>query len=425
MTTTIGSELNQLLIYRNILQDSIFQQLQNALTTNKDYSQMRYDLSCQLINHAEQLGLTGNILKSYLIYLVLQDKNIFSVTAEKYGDKIGASLAKAVLHDIAILRTFLASNLDALYESSIISNYSPTHSGPTGYVTLLQECFVNLENPYTANQVLSKLIEHYVQHGYGEIANYAAFRWNHETGLTGIRWYDQIRLEDIIGYEHQKAVLVSNTEAFLAHRPANNVLLAGDRGTGKSSSVKALVNRYFAKGLRLVEVSKHELQHLNDIMNTLRGRGKKFILFLDDLSFEEFEVEYKYLKSIMEGGLEAKPDNVLIYATSNRRHLIRETWRDNEEEIHTSDTVNEKISLSDRFGITLTYSSPNQDDYLKIIEGLAKRNNLPLSPAELKADAIKWEMLHSGRSGRSAQQFITHLLGNMDGDGKNQSETNN
>ncbi len=418
MTTTSCSGLNQLLIYRNILQDSVFQQLQNALTTNENYRQLRYDISYKLINHAEQLGLTGNILKSYLIYLILQDENIFSVTAEKFGDKIGTSLTQAVLHDIAILRTFLTSDLDNLYESSIINNYSPTHLGTARYVPPLQDYFVNVENPATAKQVLTKLIEHYVQHGYGDIANYAAFRWNSETGLTGISCYDPIRLEDIIGYEHQKAVLVSNTEAFLAHRPANNVLLSGDRGTGKSSSVKALVNHYFDQGLRLVEVSKHELKQLNDIMNTLRCRGKKFILFLDDLSFEEFEVEYKYLKSIMEGGLEAKPDNVLIYATSNRRHLIRETWRDNEDEIHTNDTVNEKISLSDRFGITLNYSSPNQDEYLNIIEGIAKQNNLPLSPAELKADAIKWEMLHSGRSGRTAQQFVTHLLGNIDGDRK-------
>ena len=247
------------------------------------------------------------------------------------------------------------------------------------------------------------------------MARYTVFRWDLDLGLVPVRHPDRIQMDDLIGYERQKAVLTQNTEAFVAGRPANNVLLVGSRGTGKSSSVKALLNQYADIGLRLVEITKHDLRHLSSIMQALRERGKKFILFMDDLSFEEFEIEYRHLKSMMEGGVETKPDNVLIYATSNRRHLIKETWTDrtgaNADDIHSWDTINEKISLSDRFGITLTFAPPNQDEYLRIVESMARKRNICLPSAELRAEAIKWETAHSGRSGRIAQQFIAHLEG--------------
>ena len=218
-----------------------------------------------------------------------------------------------------------------------------------------------------------------------------------------------------MGYDHQKTQLTGNTEAFVDGKPANNVLLVGARGTGKSSSVKALANEYFSKGLRLLQITKPQLKNLPEIMETLRSyASKRFIIFLDDLSFEETDPEYKYLKSAIEGGVEARPDNVLIYATSNRRHLIRETWRDRvdgQDELYRDDSVNETISLSDRFGLIIYYYAPNQAEYLEIIRHMLKKQNIELEDDQLRVEGLRWEMTHSGRSGRTAQQFVINYLG--------------
>ena len=217
-----------------------------------------------------------------------------------------------------------------------------------------------------------------------------------------------------MGYELQKNKLIENTEAFVEGRPSNNVLLFGDAGTGKSSCVKAIVNRYYDKGLRIIEVYKHQFKLLSDVLEQIKDRNYKFIIYMDDLSFEDSELEYKYLKAILEGGLGKKPDNVLIYATSNRRHLIRESFRDKEEtdeELHTRDTVQEKLSLSARFGVTIYFGSPDKNEYLHIVRELAKRAGLDIKDDELTLEAGKWELSHGGLSGRTASQFITYLKG--------------
>ena len=197
-------------------------------------------------------------------------------------------------------------------------------------------------------------------------------------------------------------------------RKANNCLLYGDAGTGKSSSIKAILNQYYDKGLRMIEVYKHQFQDLNDVIAQIKNRNYKFIIYMDDLSFEEFEIEYKYLKAVIEGGLEKKPDNVLIYATSNRRHLVRETFRDKadrDEELHTNDTVQEKLSLVARFGVTIYFGSPDKKMFQNIVKELAKQNEIEMPEEELLLEANKWELAHGGLSGRTAQQFIDHLLG--------------
>ena len=247
-------------------------------------------------------------------------------------------------------------------------------------------------------------------------AAYRAFRWDSASkNIVGIRHFETIRLSDLIGYAHQKELLTGNTTAFVDGKPANNVLLVGARGTGKSSGVKALVNEYYAKGLRLVQITKPQLKTLPDLMETLRRfMSKRFIIFLDDLSFEESEAEYKHLKSAIEGGVESRPENVLIYATSNRRHLIRETWRDRSEdhdELYRDDSTNETISLSDRFGLIIHYYAPSQAEYLEIIRSMLKRRGVELDAEQLRIEGLRWEMSHSGRNGRTAQQFVTHYLG--------------
>jgi len=401
--------MQKLLVYRNILQDDLVQKLFYPLDDSACF-----ELASQYITRAELLALEGNVLKSYLIYLILRDDNIFSRTAEKADLPLGSSLMQAVIQDIVILRNFLCSSSSIMIPSELLINYVPTAIISNADLYELTTYLLDSTGKYSPEHIAGKLINYYARHGYGEMANYKFFRWDTAEGLIGINHYDPITLEDIVGYERQKQALINNTEAFLAGKPCHNVLLVGARGTGKSSSAKAIANRYYSSGLRLVEVPKHGLKSIPTLMKSLRSFGKKFILFLDDLSFEETELEYKYLKSMLEGGVELKPDNVLIYATSNRRHLVRETWSDrsdNSDDIHRPDTVHEKLSLSDRFGLTLTYMTPSQEEYFAIVEEVAKKKNLSFDYSKLRADALQWETLHSGRSGRTAQQFIAHLLG--------------
>ena len=223
-------------------------------------------------------------------------------------------------------------------------------------------------------------------------------------------------LDDLIGYEIQKKKIVDNTEAFVEGRKANNALLFGDSGTGKSTTIKAIINEYYDRGLRMIEIYKHQFQDLSQVISLIKNRNYRFIIYMDDLSFEEFEIEYKYLKAVIEGGLEIRPDNVLIYATSNRRHLIKETWNDrndmeNNNGIHRSDTIQEKLSLVNRFGVTISYSAPSQKEYFEIVKGLAEKEHITMDEKELCAEANKWELAHGGISGRTAQQFIDYLLG--------------
>lgn len=219
-------------------------------------------------------------------------------------------------------------------------------------------------------------------------------------------------LDDLIGYEIQKKKLVDNTLAFVQGKKANNVLLFGDSGTGKSTSVKAIVNEFYGQGLRMIEIYKHQFRDLSSVIAQIKNRNYRFIIYMDDLSFEEFEVEYKFLKAVIEGGVETRPDNILIYATSNRRHLIKENWSDRDDVesdngMHRSDTMEEKLSLVNRFGVTINYSKPTQKEYFGIVIGLAKKAGLTISDEELCAEANKWELSHGGISGRTAQRSPT------------------
>lgn len=392
--------IQNLLTCRNLLSDEIFN------NTNK------FETSAKLIERAENLGLSGNILKSYLIYKLAHEANLVSETVEMNGGKIGESLYNAFKHDIEILFDILNTNSNL---EELLKNYKPTVINKTESFCELQE---KLEDLRDAEEIARVFIEHYKKYGYGDIAAYRAFKWDSENkSLTGIKHFEKIRLEDLIGYVHQKELITKNTLAFLENKPANNVLLVGARGTGKSSGVKALVNEYYSQGLRLVQITKPQLKNLPEIMETLRKfASKHFIIFLDDLSFEETENEYKYLKSSIEGGVESRPENVLIYATSNRRHLIHETWRDrsdSQDDLYRDDSVNETISLSDRFGLIINYYAPTQTEYLEIIRHMLKKKNIALDDETLRIEGLRWEMSHSGRNGRTAQQFVNFYLGQL------------
>ena len=263
-----------------------------------------------------------------------------------------------------------------------------------------------------------KLTQFYKEFGVGKLGLHKAFRVEHPDNegvqIVPITNIAHVHLDDLVGYEIAKKKLIDNTEAFVKGRRANNCLLFGDAGTGKSSSIKAILNQYYDQGLRMIEVYKHQFKDLNDVIAQIKNRNYKFIIYMDDLSFEEFEIEYKYLKAVIEGGLERKPENVLIYATSNRRHLIRETFRDKadrDEELHTNDTVQEKLSLVARFGVTIYFGSPDKKEFQEIVRVLARKGGIDIPEEELLSEANKWELAHGGLSGRTAQQFVDYLLG--------------
>jgi predicted AAA+ superfamily ATPase len=270
------------------------------------------------------------------------------------------------------------------------------------------------------NEFFDAVTAFYRDYGVGMFGLNKAFRIiEHEDGPVGfhpINNMDKVMLDDLIGYEIQKKKLVDNTKAFVEGRRANNCLLFGDSGTGKSTCIKAIVNEFYPQGLRMIEIYKHQFKNLSNVIAQIKNRNYKFIIYMDDLSFEEFEIEYKFLKAVIEGGVETKPDNILIYATSNRRHLIKETWSDRDDMesgngLHRSDTMEEKLSLVHRFGVTISFSKPSQQEYFRIVTGLARKNGITMSDEELKAGANKWELSHGGISGRTAQQYVTYLLG--------------
>ena len=363
--------------------------------------------TAQLIETAEHVGLRGNLLRSFIIYKLAHEPNLISETIERTGGTVGESLRDAFKEDLKILFDEAENFSPNLI---FLKNYKPTVENKSESFTELEN---NLENLRDVEEIIGVFIAHYKKFGCGDIADYRAFRFDEVTkNLVGIKYFETIRLDDLIGYAHQKELLTKNTNAFIERKPANNVLLVGARGTGKSSSVKALVNENYSRGLRLVQLTKPQLKFLPDVMETLRNfAGKRFIIFLDDLSFEESEAEYKYLKSSIEGGVESLPQNVLIYATSNRRHLIREN---NFDDRYNDDNLNETISLSDRFGLIVQYYPPSQNEYLEIIRHMLQKNNIELDAETLRIEGLRWEMSHSGRNGRTAQQFVKNYLGSRD-----------
>ncbi len=406
--------LQELCICRPILEDALIGEFLRFLE-NPENTSHAYAFTAGLIEKAELLGFSGNILRAYFLHALAQAENTFARTAEQPGGHVGGSLRRAFVRDMEILADVFHEPPSAMLPCDLLDDYAPTNRCTTEAAAFLHE---RMEKAPSAEDAADAFLDFYRRYGCGEISSCKAFSWNDkEHRLQGVERFEALPLADIIGCDRQKRQLTDNTEAFLEGRPANNVLLIGARGTGKSSSVKALAHEYYGRGLRLVQLAKSQLGELPRILAALRGfPSKRFILFLDDLSFEEFETEYKYLKSAIEGGIEVRPKNVLIYATSNRRHLIKESWRDRDQaqdELYRQDSVNETVSLSDRFGLIITFLAPDQEQYHAIIAHYLEKEGVRLAPEELRILAHRWELEHSGRSGRTAQQFAAHYLGQM------------
>ena len=337
------------------------------LKWDADDTEIRAECVGHLIRAAENLGLSGNLLPRYLLHVLTHQGNPVSETMERTGLPPGSSLRQAFYQDIELLYPILTKPTSTFLGERLLDNYEPTENR---YDKTEDFLLPWIEAAQTPRDYAEALLTFYARYGYGDIAAHVVFRWDDDANrIRGISHFERLQMKNLIGYQRQKEQLLQNTRAFVDGKPANHVLLVGARGTGKSSGVKALVSEYEESGLRLVQVTKEQLRKLPEIMTALRNyAGRKFILFLDDISFEDSDAEFKAVKSAIEGGVSSCPPNVCLYATSNRRHLVRETWRDREDELHRDDTVNETISLSDRFGLIIHYHTPDQDEYLAIID---------------------------------------------------------
>ena len=374
-----------------------------------------YEQIKRILEVATDYGFDKNLWHNYLTFYLITNENPFSLTCEKVGANDG-SVNEFAKNDFKVFMNLFNYDFRPIEAAlgincfSLISDYKAIVKKELMYnknvSEKVQALSLKLETAKDENEFFNYVTDFYKAYGVGMFGLNKAFR------VIG----DKVMLDDLIGYEIQKKKLVENTEAFVQGRKANNALLFGDSGTGKSTSIKAIVNEYYDQGLRMIEIYKHQFKDLSNVIASIKNRNYKFIIYMDDLSFEEFEIEYKFLKAVIEGGVETKPDNILIYATSNRRHLIKETWNDrNDMEsnngLHRSDTIEEKLSLVNRFGCQISYSKPSQKEFFDIVIGLARKNNVKMTDEELMAEANKWELSHGGISGRTAQQFINYCLG--------------
>lgn len=387
-----------------------------------------YEQIKRILEVATDYGFDKNLWHNYLTFYLITNENPFSLTCEKVGANDG-SVNEFAKNDFKVFINLFNYDFRPIEAAlgincfSLISDYKAIVKKELMYnknvSEKVQALSIKLETAKDENEFFNYVTDFYKAYGVGMFGLNKAFRvigGDNGVTFTPINNMDKVMLDDLIGYEIQKKKLVENTEAFVQGRKANNALLFGDSGTGKSTSIKAIVNEYYDQGLRMIEIYKHQFKDLSNVIASIKNRNYKFIIYMDDLSFEEFEIEYKFLKAVIEGGVETKPDNILIYATSNRRHLIKETWNDrNDMEsnngLHRSDTIEEKLSLVNRFGCQISYSKPSQKEFFDIVIGLAMKNNVKMTDEELMAEANKWELSHGGISGRTAQQFINYCLG--------------
>lgn len=383
----------------------------------------------QLVEMANAYGFGGNLWHAYLTFLLVNKENAFSTSCEIVGSVKG-SINQMAKHDFVRFKELFDFDIrifDQAFGSGdceIICDYQNCDMSKKLFnrrvCCRIMELSAKLSAALDVDEFMEHMVQFYKDFGVGKLGLHKAFRIDNVDGkveIIPITNIAHVHLDDLVGYEIAKKKLIENTEAFVQGKKANNCLLFGDAGTGKSSSIKGILNEYYEQGLRIIEVYKHQFQDLNALIAQIKNRNYKFIIYMDDLSFEEFEIEYKYLKAVIEGGLEKKPDNILIYATSNRRHLIKETSADKEEirqDMHTSDTVQEKLSLVYRFGVTIYFGAPDKKEFQNIVKTLAERYGIEMPKDQLLLEANKWELHHGGLSGRTAQQFIDYLLGKQE-----------
>ena len=377
----------------------------------------------RMVSFATEFGLSGNLWHQWMAYRIIADENPCSLACERHSVDRESTMAELAKPDFARLFKLFnegPSDFTGIDDfMGVFGNYIPPYAcaANTYARERIMELAAALEGAKDEPSFAAVIMDYYEKYGAGIYGIYNSFRAEVEDStlkIVPVMNAADISFDTLVGYDDQKQTLKDNTESFLRGRPANNALLYGDSGTGKSTSIHALIHEYGKDGLRMVEVGKRERAYLPEIISELKKRNYKFIIFMDDLSFEEDESDYKELKAMLEGALESSGDNVLIYATSNRRHLIRETWSDRSDmehdgDVHRSDTMEEKLSLAGRFGITVYYGKPDYKEYMNIVRELAKREGLAIGDDELEDEARKWSIKQGSTSGRSASQLIKHL----------------
>lgn len=434
-------ETSRLLLYSDLGEDAILTCLADIFRDWDDLSAPEraaqrpefirriYAQVKRLLDLATLYGFDRNLWQDYLTFLLITNENSFTLTAERAATCAASSgsvyhFAKA---DFAVFKRLFDFDFSPIEQAlgidcfTVLTHYTAIPKRAQLYYRSVSEkvqaLSLAIDQAKDADEVFALITAHYRDCGVGMFGLNHAFRLDDSGALVAINNIDHVQLSDLIGYEVQKKALRDNTEAFVHGRSCNNMLLYGDAGTGKSTSVKALLNEYSADGLRMIEIYKHQFGQLSKVIAQIKNRNYRFMIFIDDLSFEEHEVEYKFLKAVIEGGVETRPANVLIVATSNRRHLVKETWKDKndmefENDIHRSDTMEEKLSLAARFGCSVCFNSPTRQQYHDIVKGIAARHpDMALTEEELLLEANKWEIRHGGISGRTAQQFINYVAG--------------
>ncbi len=424
--------MKELILFRNFYKEDILKGFAGlAENTPKSSGESAAELTSRLLKLSLSYGFEGNIWHCFLTLLLILNENPFTLASEGRG-RINGTLREAALRDCGVLRELFSLDLNEIGKNwgsfipETLLSFKNDPSCNMGEILdeEVRERIISLSKRLAAadneEDFLKELEGFYKEQGVGKFGLHRAFRLKVREGKGAfaepITRLKKVSLDDIVGMEAQKKKLTDNTEAFIEGRKANNVLLFGDAGTGKSTCIKGILNKYGSRGLRMIEIYKHQYRELTEVIREIKNRNYRFIICMDDLSFEDSEFEYKNLKAIMEGGLEKRPDNVLIYATSNRRHLIHEGFSDrldrkDTDDIHESDTVQEKLSLSARFGEKIYFGRPNKKEFDHIVTELSKRRGLDIDTEKLLYEANKWELSHGGMSGRTAEQFIDYLEG--------------
>ncbi len=410
MIKTYRLALAGLCIYRNISQDPVLQSLASLMDENLQEKPDAVKAMEQFGEFACRLFARGTSFREYLLDQILHDDNPFSREADSRSlAEMSREMREAVENDLKQLQQLYFMNFGAF-------SYPGAGALECLPIKLSESCAGELMHYLDRcsdwDNAVEKLTLHYAANSRGVVSRYQAFRFTPQMGLVGIDDPDRPEMDHLIGCERQKKELCRNTEIFLDGYPANNVLLYGSRGTGKSTMIKSLLTRYQDRKLGMVEVGREDAAYLPDLFKVLRQYKRRFIVYIDDLSFEEYETEYKGLKAVLEGSLAQTAPNVLIYATSNRRHLVKEFFSDRGgtgEEVHTMDSLQEKLSLADRFGLMITFETPGKGTYLEIIDQLVKERGIDMEQELLQKKALEWERSHHGPSGRTARQFVDSL----------------
>ncbi|WOC32748.1 MULTISPECIES: ATP-binding protein [Caproicibacterium] len=390
-----AEEMASLSIYRGILQRTVPKALYRLLWAKDRETFLRAwgDFFAALCERE-----CSESFAEHLTGTALYDENGFSLAAAAGETNFAPSMMQAVQRDLQIILKLARMTPDDLLDNC-------------GYENLPELPRWNCGKPISIlegapNAYLARMTAYYRKNGCGMYARYRAFIWR-EKKILPVAHPDPQKMADLKGYDVQRGLVENNTVAFLHDLPANNCLLYGDRGTGKSSTVKALLNEYDAQGLRVIEMPKEYLMDFPYLVDQIASIPMHFIIFIDDLSFSQQDGTYAALKSVLQGGLAAKPANALIYATSNRRHLLRESFSDREgDDVHRNDTVQESLSLSDRFGLAVNFMNPDKAHFLDIIAQLAHQRQLDAYLPQLEIGAERWATVHGGRSPRVAQQYI-------------------